>query len=183
MTKNSNQGGPALIPKLIGNRKRDCSWGCARGINITWEICSSKSTNQEGVRSAHRTDLCFSNCRFSQVVFIPRAQPHAQSLFLFPIVFGINHDYNVVARAFARSALKLVASLLYLCSALSLPDHSGPVYTYPGHPDIRLRIGLSFTHTRVKCTLSGALRYAIRSDSKTISKVDNPDVSIRFLQV
>ena len=24
------------------------------------------------------------------VVFIPRAQPHAQSLFLFPIVFGIN---------------------------------------------------------------------------------------------
>ena len=63
--------------------------------------------------------------------------------------------------------------------ALSL----GPVYTYPGHPDIRLRIGLSFTRTRVKCTLSGALRYAIRSDSKTISKVDNPDVSIRFLQV
>ena len=43
-------------------------------------------------------------------------------------------------------------------------DNSGPVYTYPGHPDIRLRIGLSFTRTRVKCTLSGALRYAIRSD-------------------
>ena len=40
--------------------------------------------------SAHRTDLCFSTCRFSQVVFIPRTQPHAQSLFLFPIVFGIN---------------------------------------------------------------------------------------------
>ena len=39
---------------------------------------------------AHRTDLCFSICRFSQVVFIPQAQPHAQSLFLFPIVFGIN---------------------------------------------------------------------------------------------
>ena len=35
-------------------------------------------------------DLCFSICRFSQVVFIPQAQPHAQSLFLFPIVFGIN---------------------------------------------------------------------------------------------
>ena len=35
--------------------------------------------------------LCFSICRFSQVVFIPQAQPHAQSLFfLFPIVFGIN---------------------------------------------------------------------------------------------
>ena len=54
------------------------------------KICRSKSTNQEGVRSAHRTDLCFSICRFSQVVFIPQAQPHAQSLFLFPLVFGNN---------------------------------------------------------------------------------------------
>ena len=41
-------------------------------------------------RNEHLPDLCFSICRFSQVVFIPRAQPHAQSLFLFPIVFGIN---------------------------------------------------------------------------------------------
>ena len=79
-----------LIPKTIGNRKRDCAWGCARGINTTWEICRSKSTNQDGIRSAHRTDLCFSICRFSQVVFIPWAQPHAQSHFQFPIVFGIN---------------------------------------------------------------------------------------------
>ena len=72
------------------NRKRDCARGCTRGINTREKICRSKSTNQEGVRSAHRTDLCFSICRFSQVVFIPRVQPHAQSLFLFPIVFGIN---------------------------------------------------------------------------------------------
>ena len=26
-----------LIPKTIGNRKRDCAWGCARRINTTWE--------------------------------------------------------------------------------------------------------------------------------------------------
>ena len=26
-----------LIPKTIGNRKRDCAWGCAWGINTTWE--------------------------------------------------------------------------------------------------------------------------------------------------
>ena len=25
------------MPKTIGNRKRDCAWGCARGINTTWE--------------------------------------------------------------------------------------------------------------------------------------------------
>ena len=26
-----------LISKTIGNRKRDCAWGCAWGINTTWE--------------------------------------------------------------------------------------------------------------------------------------------------
>ena len=26
-----------LIPKTIGNRKIDCAWGCAWGINTTWE--------------------------------------------------------------------------------------------------------------------------------------------------
>ena len=26
-----------LIPKTIGNRKRDCAWGCAQGMNTTWE--------------------------------------------------------------------------------------------------------------------------------------------------
>ena len=79
-----------LILKTIGNRKKDCAWGCARGINTTGENLQIEK-HKSGRRSfAHQTDLCFSICRFSQVVFIPRAQPHAQSLFLFPIVFGIN---------------------------------------------------------------------------------------------
>ena len=64
--------------------QRDCAWSCARRINTTWKICrSTKSTNQKGVRSAHRTDLCFSICRFFHMVFILRAQPHAQSLCYF----------------------------------------------------------------------------------------------------
>ena len=41
-------------------------------------------------RDERLPDLCFAICRFSRVVFIPRAQPHARSLFLFPIVFGVN---------------------------------------------------------------------------------------------
>ena len=49
-----------------------------------------KAQNQSGDQNERLPDLCFSICRFSQVVFIPRAQPHAQSLFLFPIVYGIN---------------------------------------------------------------------------------------------
>ena len=52
-------------------------------------------------------------------------------------------------------------------------------------PDIRmsqLRIGLPSTRKRLKCTLSGAICYAIRSCSKTISKVDHPDVPVLFGQ-
>ena len=88
------------------------------------KICRSKSTNQEGVRSAHRTDLCFSICRFSQVVFIPQAQPHAQSLFLFPIVFVINF-------------LLFDASLLNFmcCGLLQSPSMSQRSF---GHRDRRL---------------------------------------------
>ena len=45
--------------------------------------CRSQSTNQSGEWNKRLTDLqlCFSICRFSQVVRFPRAQPHAQSLF------------------------------------------------------------------------------------------------------
>ena len=84
-----NQFNTNLIPNTIGNRKRDCAWGCAREWAPPEKICRLQRTKQEGIRSTRPTDLCFAICRFSQVVSIPRAQPHAQSLFLFPIVFGI----------------------------------------------------------------------------------------------
>ena len=71
-------------------------------------ICRSQSTNQSGEQNERLPDLCFSICRFSRVVFIPRAQPHAQSLFLFPIVFGINTVTNQVAwkSQFRRKCLR-----------------------------------------------------------------------------
>ena len=76
--------------KNYWKKKRDCAWGCARGINTTWENRQSEK-HKSGSRAFRSPDwFVFSICRFSQVVFIPRAQPHAQSLFLFPIVFGIN---------------------------------------------------------------------------------------------
>ena len=101
-----------LLPKAIGNRKRDCAWGCARGINTTWEICRSKSTNQSGERNERLPDLCFSICRFSQVVFIPRAQPRAQSLFLFPIVFGINLIHFSMRRRTVQPEIRSFVSSL-----------------------------------------------------------------------
>ena len=53
--------------------------------------------------------LCFSICRISLVVFIPRAQNHAQSLFLFPIVFGIHliHCFDVKKDGAAGNSIAL----------------------------------------------------------------------------
>ena len=59
-----------LIPKTIGNRKRDCGWGGSGWSTLPEKIYRSQSTNQEGVRSVQRTDLCFAICRFSQVRLI-----------------------------------------------------------------------------------------------------------------
>ena len=74
----------------IGSRKRDCAWGCARRINTTSENLQIEK-HKSGRRSFHSPDwFVLSICRFSEVVFILRAQPRAQSFFLFPIVFGIN---------------------------------------------------------------------------------------------
>ena len=60
----------------------------ARGDNhnhLPEKIYRAQSTNQYGVHSAHRPDLCFAICRFHL------QQTNAQSLFLFPIVFGNSH--------------------------------------------------------------------------------------------
>ena len=48
-----------LIPKTIGNRirKRDCAWGCARGINTTWE--NLQIEKHKSVRWAERTPSWF----------------------------------------------------------------------------------------------------------------------------
>ena len=87
-----------LIPKTIGNRKRDCAWGYTRGINTTWE--NLQIEKQKSVRRAKRTPSWFVlfdlQIKFSQAVFIHRAQPHAQSLFLFPIVFGMLLNQNLL---------------------------------------------------------------------------------------
>ena len=84
------------------------------------KICRSKSTNQFSERNERLPDLCFSICRFSQVVFIPQAQPHAQSLFLFPIVFGINliHFFDISTRKNGAAGNSIV------CFAASIPCQS-----------------------------------------------------------
>ena len=46
-----------LIPKTIGNRKRDCAWGCAWGINTTWE--NLQIEKHQSVRWEERTPSWF----------------------------------------------------------------------------------------------------------------------------
>ena len=81
--------GIKLILKTIGNRKGDCAWSCSRWQTQPEKICKLQSTNQYNVRSEWhwfvRCDLqIFSGC------VCHLEQLHAQSPFLFPIVFSIN---------------------------------------------------------------------------------------------
>ena len=88
-----------LIPKTIGNRKRDCASGCARGINTTWENLQIEK-HKSGGRSFRSPDwfVLFDLQIFSGGVY----QPHAQSLFLFPIVFGIRIRIGLIVRVHVR---------------------------------------------------------------------------------
>ena len=77
--------------------------------------CRSKNTNQSGEPNERFPDLCFSICRYSQVVFIPRAQPHAQSLFLFSIIFAISliEFFDEKGGAAGNSMVCFAASIPY----------------------------------------------------------------------
>ena len=90
-TEQISKKGIKLILKTIGNRKGDCAWSCSRWQTQPEKICKLQSTNQYNVRSEWhwfvRCDLqIFSGC------VCHLEQLHAQSPFLFPIVFSINLD-------------------------------------------------------------------------------------------
>ena len=76
------------IPKTIGKRKGDCARKCSRWQTQPEKICKLQSTNQYKVRSGDWSVRCnlqiFSGC----VCHLERL--HAQSPFLFPVVFGNN---------------------------------------------------------------------------------------------
>ena len=79
-----------FTPKTIGNRKRDCASGCARGINTTWE--NLQIEKHKWVRWAERTPfwfVLFYLQSFSGGVYPPSSTSQTIS-FLFPVGFGIN---------------------------------------------------------------------------------------------
>ena len=82
-----------LIPKTIGNR-RDCAWGCARGINTIWKNLRIEK-HKSGGRSFRSPNwlVLFDLQIFSGGVYPPSATSRTIS-FLFPIAFGINFLFN-----------------------------------------------------------------------------------------
>ena len=78
-----------LILKTIGNRIGDCAWSCSRGQTQPEKICKSQRTNQcHSLRTFYWFVLC--NLQIFSGCVCPLEQLHAQSPFLFPIVFSIN---------------------------------------------------------------------------------------------
>ena len=57
-----------LIPKTIGNRKRDCAWGGSGWWTLPEKIYRSQSTNQSAKPNERLPDLCFAICRFSRFI-------------------------------------------------------------------------------------------------------------------
>ena len=116
-----------LMPKTIGKRKGDCAWSCSRWQTQPGKICKLQRTNQccpqphfppqrfglkevwlgtfHSLRTLYWFVLCnlqiFSGC----ICHVHLEQLHAQSPFLFPIVFGI-----------------ILISFLDICSAFAVPS-------------------------------------------------------------
>ena len=77
-----------LILKTIGNRKGDCAWSCSRWQTQPEKICKSQRTNQCHSFRMYWFVLC--NLQIFSGCVCHLEQLHAQSPFLFPIVFSIN---------------------------------------------------------------------------------------------
>ena len=106
-----------LILKTIGNRKGDCAWSCSRWQTQPEKICKSQRTNQcHSLRTLYWFVLC--NLQIISGCVCHLEQLHAQSPFLFPIVFSINlipfFDICSVLAVLSPGLFGFV--LLYLCS-------------------------------------------------------------------
>ena len=107
--------------KTIGNRKGDCAWRCSRWQTQPEKICKSQRTNQcHSLRTLYWFVLCklqiFSGC------VCHLEQCHAQSPFLFPIVFRINLiPFFDICSVLAVLSLGCSGMCCFTCAALLRP--------------------------------------------------------------
>ena len=103
-----------LIPKTIGNRKRDCAWGCARGIDTTWENLQIEK-HKSGRRSLRSPDwfVLFDLQIFSGGVYPPSAIATSRS-----ISFSISNSFWYYG-SFTR-VVRVCAALLGHCAVATV---------------------------------------------------------------
>ena len=106
-----------LILKTIGNRKGDCAWSCSRWQTQPEKICKSQRTNQcHSLRTFYWFVLC--NLQIFSGCVCHLEQLHAQSPFLFPIVFSINlipfFDISSVLAVHSPGLFGVCFCILYL---------------------------------------------------------------------
>ena len=97
-----------LIPKTIGNRKRDCAWGCAWGVNTTWESLDRRAFAATSTGHASSLDsIDFSRSREPDSTLCRRQQACSYTLPQRPP----RHIYNpTIARPLPPPALFFEAS-------------------------------------------------------------------------
>ena len=110
-----------LIPNTIGNRKRDCAWGRARGIDTTWE--NLQIEKHKSVRWAERTPswfVLFDLQIFSGGVYPSSATSRTIAFSIFNS-FGINliHFFD-----FFDEQKNGAAGNSIVCFAVSIPCHA-----------------------------------------------------------
>ena len=86
-------GAEELIPKTIGNKKIDCTWGCVWRINTTWknlQIEKHKISPASGTNAFLIKFCAFRSADFLRWCLSSKRTLRHNLFLLFPIVFGIN---------------------------------------------------------------------------------------------
>ena len=136
-----------LIPKTIGNRKRDCAWGCARRINTTSE--NLQIEKHKSVRWAERTPswlVLFDLQIFWGGVYPPSATSRTISFsisnsfwYLINPLWGHCQDYKIEKKAILQGRLlsekrsALAEYNLTLSESFCLTDHEKQVQKFVAH--------------------------------------------------
>ena len=109
----------ALIPKAIGNRKRDCAWGWARRINTTSENQQIEK-HKSGRHSFLSQDwfVLFRSADFLRWCLSSERNLTHQSFFLFSIVFGIDLIHFFDEKKVGAAGNSIV------CFGASIPCHA-----------------------------------------------------------
>ena len=112
-----------LIPKTIGNRKRDCPWGCARGINTTWENLQIEK-HKSGRRSFRSPNwfVLFDLQNFSGGVYPPERNLTHNIFFYFQQFWYLVIWF--IFSIFFDEKKKGAAENSIVCFAVSIPCHA-----------------------------------------------------------